>query len=402
MRLVGALSLALLLFLVLIGVVSVTSRQSPAVARSSALDTPIWLGNPIAGEEYAARHVWDLQVWRGRVYLGYGDWIGNSGPVDIWYYTPTASCFLSETVYVSPTRPAAQVDEEAIHRYVVIDADLYIPGTDPTESWDWGNLYQNGGDGWEKKRTIPNGLHVFDLASYSGDLFAAIGPTRTMPLLRSSDGGLTWTQVVTITDAGYTRFYNLYELDGTLFAVKRPTDAYTKPMVYHYQSSRFVSTAVQLVPDRTDTPIVVYDDMVPFGDTVLYVPWYWNGHISSTWPLTALYVIRPDQDGQPVSFFDGRHPRDIAVADGLVYVLDAGGPREVWDQELPDPAGYTATIHASMNLTGWIPVATAHFTDTPNALEVLDGVAYIGTYGGDVYALPLRYYCTCLPLAARN
>ena len=148
--------------------------------------------------------------------------------------------------------------------------------------------------------------------------------------------------------------------------------------------------------------IYVNDDMVPFGDTVLYVPWYWNGHISSTWPLTALYVIRPDQDGQPVPFFDGRHPRDIAEADGLVYVLDAGGPREVWDQELPVPAGYTATIHASTNLIGWIPVATAHFTDTPNALGVLDGVAYIGTYGGDVYALPLRYYCTYLPLAARN
>jgi hypothetical protein len=48
-------------------------------------------------------------------------------------------------------------------------------------------------------------------------------------------------------------------------------------------------------------------------------------------------------------------------------------------------------VDASTDLATWVPVATAHFTDTPNALEVLDGYAYVGTYNGDVYALPLHY-----------
>jgi hypothetical protein len=403
MRLAGALGLALFLFLVLVGVGSGASRQFSPVARPSAPDTPIWLGNPVADKDYATRHIWDLQVWRGRVYLGYGDWLSNTGPVDIWYYTPTAGCFVSETVYVSATQPAAQVDEEAIHRYVVIDGDLYIPGVDSKESWALGNFYRNDGGGWVKYRTILSGVHVFDLAGYDGGLFAAIGTDGTEPLLRSPNRGLTWTAA--ISEGSDIFFTNLYELDGTLFAVKSPigpADVYTKPVVYCYQPPWFVTTTIQLVPDRPALPIFVYDDMVAFKDTVLYVPWSWETNILHTWPLTALHAIRTGQNGQSVPFFEGRHPRDIAVADGRVYVLDAGGPRDVWDREPPDPAGYTATVYASMNLVSWLPVATAHFTDTPDALEVLDGVAYVGTYNGDIYALPLNYHVYYLPLVRRR
>jgi hypothetical protein len=404
-RLAGAFGLALLLLLILVGVASSTPRPS-AAARSSVLVTPVWLGNPIASETYSvpysARHIWDLQVWRGRIYLGYGDWIGNSGPLDIWYYTPTAGCFVSETVYVSATLPAAQLDEEAIHRYVVIDGDLYIPGTDPItpESWDWGNFYRNDGSGWVKYRTIPYGIHAFDMVSHSGELFVAIGANNAEPLLRSTNEGLTWTAA--ISEVSMMRFYNFYKLDDALFAVRRPIDTYPRPMVYRYQSSRFVSTAIQLVPDRPDTPIVVYDDMVSFGGAVLYVPWYWDMHIQYTWPLTALYAIRAGHTGQPVSFFDGKHPRDLAASEGQVYVLDAGGPRDVWYAGSPDQDGYTTTIYVSSDLTAWFPVATAHFTDTPSALEVLDGVAYVGTYSGDIYALPLSHYRFYFPLVFRE
>jgi len=399
--LLTAFGLALVLLLVLMGVTAGAARRSPSVPRSAEQAASTWLGNPVAGEPYTARHIWDLQVWRGRVYLGYGDWIGNSGPLDIWYYTPAVGCFVSETVYVSATLPAARLNEEAIHRYVVIDGDLYIPGTDPKDSWEWGNFYRNDGSGWGQYRTILNGVHTFDLAGYNDDLFAAIGTDGTEPLLRSSNEGLTWT--VAISEGSDIFFTNLYELDGMLFAVKSPVspaDVYTKPVVYCYQPPWFITTTIQLVGDRSAIPIFVYDDMVTFKDTVLYIPWSRETNILHTWPLTALYAIGPERDGQPVLFFEGKHPRDIVAVDGWIYVLDAGGPRDVWDAEPPDPAGYTATIYASRDLVTWVPAVTAHFTDTPNALEMLDGFAYVGTYSGDVYALPLL--SVYLPLVVRD
>jgi hypothetical protein len=406
-RLLAALGLSLMLLLVLVGVTAGAARQAPPARQSVDQAAPIWLGNPIAGEPYTARHIWDLQVWRGRVYLGYGDWQNNLGPVTIWYYTPTASAFVSETVCVSETRPAAPVDEEAIDRYVVIDDDLYIPGTDPisTNSWKWGNFYRNDGTGWVKYRTIPCGIHTFDMASYGGALFAAIGPDGAAALLRSGDGGLTWTSAISEVqpDDYYNRFYELYELGGSLFAVKSPTATYTRPSVYHYQYPGFVTTTIDLVPDQLDGLIFVRDQVFVFDDNLLYVPWSRDTTTSPIGPIAALYQAEPWRDGHRVAFFDGKHPRDVVVAEGWVYVLDAGGPRSIVYEGSPDPAGYTATIYASPDLQTWLPAASAHFTDTPNALEVLDGVAYIGTYSGDIYALPLgcdRWYFPLLSTGA--
>ena len=391
LQLTGAVALALFLLL-LVSVISGAARQTWP-SQISAKVTPIWLGNPVAGEAYSARHIWDLQVWRGRVYLGYGDWDINKGPVRIWYYTPTASVFVSETVYVSATRPAALVDEEAIDRYVVLDGDLYIPGTDPRDSWDLGNFYRNDGTGWVKYRTIPLGVHTFDLASYGGELFAAIGPNGGAALLRSDDGGLTWTAAISEVqpDDYLNRFYELYELGGTLFAVKSPTETFPRPSVYRYQSPWFITTTIDLVPDQADGLIFVRDDVFVFGDSILYVPWSRDTITSSMKPISALYQAHIWQNGQRVAFFDWKHPRDVVVAGGWVYVLDAGGSRCIVGEGLPDPAGYTATVYASTNLTSWAPVVTAHFTDTPSALEVLDGFAYVGTYNGDIYALPLHH-----------
>lgn len=405
-RLLAATGLALILLLVLVGVTASAARQSPSTLQSIEQATATWLGNPIADVPYSARHIWDLQVWQGRVYVGYGDWNANLGPVNIWYYTPTASAFVSETVYVSEARPAAPADEEAIDRYVVIDGDLYIPGTDPisTNSWDWGNFYHNDGMGWIKYRTIPYGVHTFDMAGYDGELFASIGPDGAPGLLRSSDGGLVWTSAISEVnpDDYFNRFYELYELNGSLFAVKSPTMTYAKPTVYHYQYPGFITTTIDLVPDQSSGLIFVRDGVFVFGDSLLYVPWILDPITSSLRPISALYQAKPWQNGQRVTFFDGKHPRDVVVTQEQVYVLDAGGPRCMVCDQLPDLAGYTATVYASSDLQEWQPMASAHFTDTPNALEVLDGTAYVGTYNGDIYALPLLRHRWYFPLVFYN
>ncbi|MFL7793834.1 MAG: hypothetical protein AB8I69_16945, partial [Anaerolineae bacterium] len=170
-----------------------------------------------------------------------------------------------------------------------------------------------------------------------------------------------------------------------------PTETLPRPSVYRYQYSEFVTTTIDLVPDQADGLTFVRDDVFVFGDSVLYVPWSRDTITSSMRPISALYQAHIWQNGQRVAFFDGKHPRDVVVAGEWAYVLDAGGSRCIVGEGLPDPVGYTATVYASTDLTSWVPVVTAHFTDTPSALEVLDGFAYIGTYNGDIYALPLHH-----------
>ena len=72
-----------------------------------------------------------------------------------------------------------------------------------------------------------------------------------------------------------------------------------------------------------------------------------------------------------------------------IFVLDSGSDRCILSNlGDPDPSGYTATIYRSTDLVNWEAVVSASVTDTPNALEVLGGRYYVGTYNGDIYRTP--------------
>ena len=348
-----------------------------------------WVGNPIADRPYTARGIRDLQVWQGRVYLGYGDWYANLGPIDIWGYDPITSEFISETVYVNPDRPAAPVDEESIDRYCVIDEDLYIPGTDPCcgDGWDFGNFYRNDGTGWVKKRTIPTGLHAFDMLRFQGRLFVATGPNDGKALKASDDDGETWVPVIDGLDN--TRFYELFEQGGTLYAVKGVTQEVPKAPVYLYDGAVFQLSGRDLLPDVGSGYYAVRDGVHNFGDEVVYIAWEWDDTAECYRPMHALYHASPGADGQRIPFFDDKVPRDVVVNGDEILVLDSGSDRCIFSNlGDPDPTGYTATIYSSTDLVNWEEVVSESVTDTPNALEVLGDRTYVGTYNGDIYHTP--------------
>ncbi len=149
------------------------------------------IGFPTWQLQKDAWRVNELKVFRDKLYIGYGDYGVNTGPTDVLTYDLLKEEFGKEFT----------VDEEAIDRFVVLDGKLVIPGVDATESWDFGNVYVQTETGWRKHRTVPRGLHVFDLASYRKKWYAGIGsnfefgkgePPAFGAILSSADEGATW------------------------------------------------------------------------------------------------------------------------------------------------------------------------------------------------------------------
>jgi hypothetical protein len=135
-----------------------------AVATQAASPVLKWevFARPTADKPEAGRKINELFLHDGCLYVGHGCYSANTGPTDIF------CCNLANGNW----RVEGRVDDEAIVQYRLLDGRLVIPGIDATEDWSFGNLYVRGADGWSKRCTIPNGLHVYDIASYRGRWYA--------------------------------------------------------------------------------------------------------------------------------------------------------------------------------------------------------------------------------------
>jgi hypothetical protein len=126
------------------------------------------VGRPTAEKQPAARNLNELFLYQNRLYIGHGDYGVNTGPTDVIAYDLATKQFRTEFT----------VDDEAIVLYRQIGDRLVIPGPDATEAWDLGNIYVRGpgeADKWEKRRTVPHGVHVLDVAALGDAWFAAAG-----------------------------------------------------------------------------------------------------------------------------------------------------------------------------------------------------------------------------------
>ena len=88
-------------------------------------DRLVDLGNKPAeaGQRGDSRNVWDLQAFDGKIYIGMGSTVADSGPVPVWAFDHAAGAW--------DDAPETQVNQEAIELYRVIDGRLYIPAADP-------------------------------------------------------------------------------------------------------------------------------------------------------------------------------------------------------------------------------------------------------------------------------
>ena len=95
---------------------------------------------------------------------------------------------------------------------------LYVPGTEPMQGYELGNVYVFDGKAWVQRRAIPHGLHVTGFARCAGWLWAGSGGGALGACLwRSDDEGATWELAAQRRDHG--RVYGLFAWGDVLLAV---------------------------------------------------------------------------------------------------------------------------------------------------------------------------------------
>jgi hypothetical protein len=307
-----------------------------------------------------ARTVWDLHAFGGRIYIGCGDWNANRGPVDIYSFASAA-----DPAQVRFEKEFT-VNDESVDVFRDYGGTLYVPGIDAKENWSWGNLYRKSGGKWEKHRSIPNGIHVFDAAEYNGRLYVGAGTGHGAALFVSSDGARTFTEVPSDpAEAGWCvgRFWALLPVGGELLVLGqdikrggfRLVDGKVRPL---YVPLAPGCAGEECTPKRLQR----------FGHCGLYTL-RMRGPKREELPLAPLLVIEKFEHGAAqVELFRDKFVRDIVVHGATCHVLTSRATVN----------GFEGAVYSSADLVTWTRVALFDVPAPPTSMEVLDGKFFVG------------------------
>ena len=334
---------------------------------ATAEDVAVKIGNPLLArfptsgdpENARARSVWDMHYFNNRVYIGSGDYWANTGGVDVWTYNGVAF----ENEYA--------VDDEMIWDFFEFEAKLFIPGNDATESWSFENLYINDPDrdpnpGWLKLRTLPGGLHCFDVALFNGRLYASIATDGSTPnkTLVSDDMGQTWTtflseycSFVVFDDFMFLTGDNKYRHDGTALVTITPVLGVSR-LGMNTRRARFQDG-------------VLYAEVTRYAlqDARLYF-------------LPASQVKSGGVATRIAKFVQDR-VRDIVVRGTTCFVMTA--------EEVTTDTEYIGRVYSSSDLTNWSLKAEFIVPGIPLSFEIMNNKAYVGL--GSRYEPTLGWVC---------
>lgn len=318
----------------------------------------LYLGNPFAEESRTggsfARNVWDMQLWEGKIYLGYG-YADNAVLVFALYYDPTTGVF----------QPEFLTNDSVIYHFEPSGNQLYFVGYDPVnEEGGLGDFYRRSSTGWERVHTVPVGSHTFDIIEYQDTLFVA-----TVGIIYSSvDKGQTWSQRYSPRDT----IKNLFLFGDELFAFGfSELDPFQRYTIYRYRNNQFVSVPVDFFPSASYGQYGRKHGLghiTHLGETLLYI-----GVNDLTYPNFipfAAYKASQIDQSQHIDLPATDVPYDITVRDGRAYILTnrfALGATEV-----------SVVIYGSDDLESWREIAQFTMPSFARSFEYYEGKFYIG------------------------
>lgn len=344
-----------------------TTDKTEAAITKDVTNSVEFLGNPFNKPTYA-ENVWDMQVYNNSIYIGHGNSSNegpatNAGPIDIIKYVPGNKTFENEYT----------VNEEQIDVFRVINSMLYIPGHDPRDSWEYGNYYFNNLQ-WNKVRSVPKAIHIYDMAYYNGKLFAACGTDGFSEVCSSSDSGITWKAVTPVSGTFVTsnkRAYKLFEFNGRLYAssifVNASNCTNNNLLCIDGDSvTKLNINGTQMFPGLSLSYIKLVRTETLNGNLLYLAGRPVNDHQYE--PL-ALYAASYVGVGRKVVFPEaGALPYDLITRAGKAYVLTS----------IKTAAGYNNIIYSSTDLYNWTEVFCFSSDTFARSFEELDGDFYFG------------------------
>ncbi len=266
------------------------------------------------------RRITALAAFGQQLYLGYGDYDANTGPIHIRALA-LADGGLSE--------PLLRFAGEAIYLYRSVNGRLYAPDIDPREGQRRGGYAEGvpgaSGVAWRTRKPV-DATHIYDVVSLDGRDLWLFGSREAQALAwRSRDGGHSWRVALVLAPrrpekGDFARFYGAFVFDGRL---------YTQP--WDYYGGNWATSKVFDGQGWSEGP-----PLLPSPQGHLWKPLMVGG--------VAVYLsAHAGLWATPLYAFDGRHVQrlwrgdvparrrrfyDISAAGGRLYALNAAG--EVW------------------------------------------------------------------------
>lgn len=244
-----------------------------------------------------ARNVWDMCIFKGSLYIGAGDYDLNLSPSAAYRYDLTDKKWYT----------CGAIPDEQIHRFCVINEELYIPGCDPTGDWSLGNFYKLEGNSFVTHRVIPQGIHCFDLVEHENKLFAALGYTTgstDFPVAVSDDGGKSFKNVKhSGGKKSDVRVYKLFCHGDELYALNGME-------IYRYDGEKFIFEA-----SWKSRFVAGYPYYTRISESA-----YFKGR---TYFSTGYLFHFENPDNLQYTVFENAIVTDLAVYDDKLYVLCA-------------------------------------------------------------------------------
>jgi hypothetical protein len=288
--------------------------------RGTELQLAELVGDPLgawrqAPAEAYARNIWDLQVFQGRIYLGYGDAIVNTGPTEVIAYDPARRSFDHDTV----------LQEEAILEYRVFGDRLFVPGADAVRTDD-GTLYIRDSARWTRI-PLPKVAHALDVAVRGAEICVVVQDRAVGGAVRCTpDEGASWHSYPSAS----WRSVSLFELGGVLHVSSYESG------VRRLDGSAvaFALPGVTAAGDELVTHATACGDAVAFiaariryvGDTVdRQILGLFRASLDPAGPAGAIAVARIDVPGTP---------SDVFVHAGRCYAVTNRPRGQAFDVEI--------------------------------------------------------------------
>lgn len=308
-----------------------------------------------------------LHLHNGQLYIGYGDYSANTGPIAIRSYNRSTGRF---------SLPRLNARTEAISQWRSINGQIFGLLTDanfgPSQGgyisgarYVWGKRTE----GWSETLVGP-AIHSYDIASYNNALFLAGAGSPTASgyagLFKSPDGGTTWNLDFELPPpvGGYGRFYGLHGLGESLYAFATQVAADATATLVVYQNHGGAWSSQPILSQATEQGSVM-TDLVSLAGVIIGRNNHAGlalGRMHAFDGSTLREVIPRNRKGEPVATYDH------TVANGALYALTSD-----------------FRITKTTDLMNWTDVVTGVTSNARSLAVVDDCEVYVGGANAGLY-----------------